>query len=97
MLNIFFITPLSFVGGVFNTVDMLPPGVRWLAYGNPFFYFINGIRGAMIGGFILGIVEIFVAGYISSSYRDFVAFSLLLVLLIFRPTGILGRPQLKKV
>ncbi len=49
VLNIFFITPLSFVGGVFNTVDMLPPGVRWLAYGNPFFYFINGLRHSMIG------------------------------------------------
>jgi ABC-2 type transport system permease protein len=49
MLNIFFITPLSFVGGVFNTVKMLPPMVRWVAWGNPFFYFINGIRHAMIG------------------------------------------------
>jgi ABC-2 type transport system permease protein len=49
MLNVFFITPLSFVGGVFNTVSMLPPWLRWLAYGNPFFYFINGLRHAMIG------------------------------------------------
>lgn len=49
MLNVFFITPLSFVGGVFNTVNMLPPWLRWLAYGNPFFYFINGLRHAMIG------------------------------------------------
>jgi ABC-2 type transport system permease protein len=49
ILNIFFITPLSFVGGVFNTLSMLPPWLRWLAYANPFFYFINGIRHAMIG------------------------------------------------
>jgi len=49
MLNVFLITPLSFVGGVFNTVNMLPPWMRWLAYGNPFFYFINGLRHAMIG------------------------------------------------
>lgn len=48
-LNIFFITPLSFVGGVFNTVEMLPPYLRWLAWGNPFFYFINGLRHSMIG------------------------------------------------
>ncbi|MGH6829140.1 MAG: ABC transporter permease, partial [Rhizomicrobium sp.] len=46
---VFFLTPLSMVGGVFNTVAMLPPWLRWLAYANPFFYFINGIRGAMIG------------------------------------------------
>ncbi len=48
-LNIFFITPLSFVGGVFNTVEMLPPYLRWLAWGNPFFYFVNGLRHSMIG------------------------------------------------
>lgn len=49
VLNIFFITPLSFVGGVFNTVSMLPEWLRWLAWGNPFFYFINGLRHSMIG------------------------------------------------
>jgi ABC-2 type transport system permease protein len=49
MLNVFFIAPLSFVGGVFNTVAMLPPWLRWLAYANPFFYFINGLRHSMIG------------------------------------------------
>jgi ABC-2 type transport system permease protein len=49
ILNVFFITPLSFVGGVFNTISMLPPWLRWLAWGNPFFYFISGIRHAMIG------------------------------------------------
>lgn len=46
---VFFLTPLSMVGGVFNTVHMLPDWLRWLAWANPFFYFINGIRGAMIG------------------------------------------------
>lgn len=49
ILNVFFITPLSFVGGVFNTIEMLPPWLRWLAWANPFFYFINGVRHAMIG------------------------------------------------
>ncbi len=49
IFNVFFITPLSCVGGVFNTVDMLPPWLRWMAWGNPFFYFINGLRHSMIG------------------------------------------------
>jgi ABC-2 type transport system permease protein len=49
ILNVFFIQPLSFVGGVFNTVNMLPGWLKWMAYGNPFFYFINGLRHAMIG------------------------------------------------
>ena len=49
ILIVFLITPLSMVGGVFNTVSMLPPWLRWLAYGNPLFYFINGLRHSMIG------------------------------------------------
>jgi ABC-2 type transport system permease protein len=49
VLTVFFITPLSMIGGVFNTVMMLPSWMRWLAYANPFFYFTNGIRGAMLG------------------------------------------------
>lgn len=49
MLNVFFIAPLSFVGGVFNTVTMLPEWLRWIAFANPFFYFINGLRHSMIG------------------------------------------------
>lgn len=58
---------------------------------------IGNIRGAMIGGFILGGVEIMVAAYLPSTYRDFVAFTLLLILLIIRPYGILGKPQPQKV
>jgi branched-chain amino acid transport system permease protein len=58
---------------------------------------IGNIRGAMIGGFILGGVEIMVAAFLPSTYRDFVAFTLLLVLLIFLPYGILGKPRPQKV
>src|SRR5271157_3172278 len=60
---------------------------------------IGNIRGAMIGGFILGAVEILVVAskVLPSTYRDFVAFGLLLVLLIFRPYGILGKPRPQKV
>jgi ABC-2 type transport system permease protein len=49
ILNVFLITPLSFVGGVFNTIGMLPAWLRWIAYANPFFYFISGLRHSMIG------------------------------------------------
>jgi len=49
ILNVFFIVPLSMVGGVFSTIGMLPPYLRFLYYGNPFFYWINGLRHAMIG------------------------------------------------
>jgi ABC-2 type transport system permease protein len=46
---VFFLTPLSMLGGSFFTMKMLPVWLHWLLWANPFFYFINGIRGAMIG------------------------------------------------
>jgi ABC-2 type transport system permease protein len=46
---VFFLTPLSMLGGSFFTMKMLPQWLHWLLWINPFFYFINGIRGAMIG------------------------------------------------
>jgi len=71
--------------------------VGWKAFISAVVGGIGNIRGAMIGGFILGTVEILVAAFFPSTYRDFVAFALLLVLLIFRPHGILGKPQTQKV
>jgi branched-chain amino acid transport system permease protein len=58
---------------------------------------IGSIPGAMLGGLLLGVVETFVAGYLSSTYRDAIAFVVLVVILLYRPTGILGAPQLEKV
>ena len=51
---------------------------------------IGNITGAMIGGFLIGIIEIFAAGYISSEYKDVFAFIILIAVLYFRPTGIMG-------
>ena len=85
--------------GMAYTIDPYM-GIRigWWAFISAVVGGIGNIRGAMIGGFILGFVEIFTPVFLpASTYRDFVAFSLLLVLLIFRPTGILGRPVAQKV
>jgi len=71
--------------------------VGWKAFISAVVGGIGNIRGAMIGGFILGGVEILVAAFLPSTYRDFVAFAFLLVLLIFRPYGILGKPHPQKV
>lgn len=49
LLNIFIIMPFSFLGGIFYSVSMLPPAAQVVAYANPFFYFIDGIRHAMVG------------------------------------------------
>ncbi len=58
---------------------------------------IGSIPGAMIGGLILGVTEALTSGYLSSEYKDVVAFALLLAILLFMPTGILGRPEVEKV
>ncbi|MET4693059.1 high-affinity branched-chain amino acid ABC transporter permease LivH [Endozoicomonas lisbonensis] len=58
---------------------------------------IGSIPGAVLGGLILGVTEAMTAGYFSTEYKDAVAFSLLVLILLFRPTGILGRPEVEKV
>ncbi len=58
---------------------------------------IGSIPGAMLGGVLLGLVESFSSAYLSTQYKDVVAFSLLVLVLLFRPTGLLGRPEVEKV
>ncbi|MFH0974493.1 MAG: branched-chain amino acid ABC transporter permease LivH [Spirochaetota bacterium] len=58
---------------------------------------IGSIPGAVLGSFILGWTESFATGYVSSDYEDVFAFLLLVLILIFRPAGILGRKEHKKV
>ena len=48
ILNTFFIMPLSFLGGMFNSVSMLPPWLQTIVHWNPFFYFIDGVRYSMV-------------------------------------------------
>jgi len=71
--------------------------VGWKAFISAVVGGIGNIRGAMIGGYILGAVEILAVALLPSTYRDLVAFVLLLALLIFRPYGILGKPHPLKV
>jgi len=84
-----------------------------LYYGvvNPFVGFIAGLKaftaavlggigsipGAMLGGLILGVTEALTAAYFPSEYKDVVSFGLLILILLFRPTGILGKPEVEKV
>src|SRR5690625_1051394 len=78
---------------------------------NPFIGFIAGIKaftaavlggigsipGAMLGGVLLGLAETLAAAYLSSQYKDIVAFTVLVLILLFRPTGLLGKPEVEKV
>ena len=58
---------------------------------------IGSIPGAVLGSFVLGWTESFATGYVSSDYEDVFAFALLVLILIFRPEGILGRSTTQKV
>ena len=58
---------------------------------------IGSLPGAMLGGLLIGLIEVFWAGYVGSEYKDVAAFSLLAIVLIFRPEGLLGRPEIEKV
>jgi len=58
---------------------------------------IGSIPGAMLGGLLLGIVETLVSGYLSSTYRDAIAFVILIAILLWRPGGLLGSTQAEKV
>jgi branched-chain amino acid transport system permease protein len=58
---------------------------------------IGNIKGAMVGGFLLGIIEALSVGYISSAYKDVILFLVLIFVLIFRPTGIFGEAVTEKI
>jgi branched-chain amino acid transport system permease protein len=58
---------------------------------------IGSLPGAMIGGLLIGLIETFWSAYFSIEYKDVAAFSILVIVLIFLPTGLLGRPEIEKV
>lgn len=58
---------------------------------------IGSLPGAMLGGLLIGLIEAFWSGYFSVEYKDVAAFSILVLVLIFRPSGLLGRPEVEKV
>ena len=58
---------------------------------------IGILPGAMLGGLILGVVEALVSGFISSTFRDAAAFAILILILLFKPSGLLGKNTREKV
>jgi len=58
---------------------------------------IGSLPGAMLGGLLIGLIEAFWSAYFSIEYKDIAVFTVLVLVLIFRPTGLLGRPEVEKV
>jgi branched-chain amino acid transport system permease protein len=58
---------------------------------------IGSLPGAMLGGILIGIIEAFWSGYFTVEYKDVAVYSVLVLVLIFRPTGLLGAPDIEKV
>ena len=58
---------------------------------------IGSLPGAMLGGLLIGFIETFWSAYFSIEYKDVAAFSVLVIVLIFLPSGLLGRPEVEKV
>ncbi len=58
---------------------------------------IGNLPGAIVGGLLMGLCEEMVVAYLSSTYRDALAFGLLIFILLFRPSGLLGRTRVEKV
>ena len=58
---------------------------------------VGSLPGAMLGGLIIGMIEAFWASYLSAEYKDVASFAILILVLMFRPSGLLGRPEVEKV
>ena len=86
------------VGIYYNSIEPLMgmvPGIK--AFVAAVLGGIGIIPGAMMGGIILGVVEALVSGFISSTFRDAAAFAILIIILLYKPQGLLGKNVREKV
>lgn len=85
---------LSYYGVIVFT-DGFVPGVK--AFTAAVLGGIGSLPGAVVGGLLIGLIEALWSGYFSIDYKDVAAFSILAIVLIFMPSGLLGRPEVEKV
>ncbi|MBQ9376784.1 MAG: branched-chain amino acid ABC transporter permease [Schwartzia sp.] len=86
------------VGVYYNSIDPLMgimPGLK--AFVAAVLGGIGSLPGAVVGGLILGVIEALVSGFLSSTFRDAAAFAILILVLLFRPSGIFGKNTQEKV
>jgi len=88
----------TMVGVYYQTVDiMMAASVGSKAFAAAILGGMGSLPGAVLGGFLIGVVETLVAGYISSGYRDAIAFAILIIVLTVKPTGLFGLKHTNKV
>ena len=81
--------------GVVSFADGFVPGVK--AFTAAVLGGIGSLPGAVLGGLLIGLIETLWSAYFSIDYKDVAAFSILAIVLIFMPSGLLGRPEVEKV
>lgn len=88
----------NLVGMYYQTVSVtMSSSVGMKTFASAILGGVGVLPGAMVGGLLVGIIETFAAGYISSGYRDAIAFLVLIVVLLFKPSGLFGSKQINKV
>ncbi|MGL4727797.1 MAG: branched-chain amino acid ABC transporter permease [Bosea sp. (in: a-proteobacteria)] len=80
---------------VVNFADGFVPGVK--AFTAAVLGGIGSLPGAVIGGLLIGLIEVMWSAYFSIDYKDVAAFCILAIVLVFMPSGLLGRPEVEKV
>jgi branched-chain amino acid transport system permease protein len=81
--------------GVVNFADGFVPGVK--AFTAAVLGGIGSLPGAVIGGLLIGLIEVMWSAYFTIDYKDVAAFCILAIVLVFMPSGLLGRPEVEKV
>ncbi|MDX3808940.1 ABC transporter permease subunit [Bosea thiooxidans] len=81
--------------GVVNFADGFVPGVK--AFTAAVLGGIGSLPGAVLGGLLIGLIEVMWSAYFTIDYKDVAAFCILAIVLVFMPSGILGRPEVEKV
>jgi branched-chain amino acid transport system permease protein len=81
--------------GVISFADGFVPGIK--AFTAAVLGGIGSLPGAVLGGLIIGLIETLWSAYFSIEYKDVAAFTILIIVLVFMPSGILGRPEVEKV
>ncbi len=81
--------------GVVNCAEGFVPGLQ--AAPAAVLGGIGSLPGAVIGGLLIGLIEVMWSAYFTIDYKDVAAFAILAIVLVFMPSGLLGRPEVEKV